>query len=649
MSENDTHDPDAPPVEYLTITSTYTREDWLTFQRACALRVQRDPRSRRSFLILAISFIAGLVIAWVDQASGGHLHIPSAAGGGLLVGIVIVLVLRNARRKYTPEAGGTFLCEHTLRFAADGIHASRPGSFAHTAWSQVQEVTAMTEYVYLWLDRLHGYLVPARDLPAGMTVASFRELIDAFMRAAVASAPGTTDASVPPSLVVSAPTLAARVESRDEARWSRAIPALLTLRTSAKMPASATPGCIAVLACISLVLWAVLQLLSGGADDEFYPYYGVPALAWYVLGLLTLAFLLTARALPAPGMRRTAVLVLAVTPLAMLANFAVSIVPAGADALIAAVAIGYLLLYFARGLRALTGYWQSTAVAAALAFALVFGLATSKLYIDTSVWLAADDADDSTRYDPSDSEAEAVQFSQSARIDRAVAALAPVSGGGSAAYFVGFAGVGEQRVFAEEIELASSVIDARYHTAPRSLYLVNDQRSFTAQPLASPTALRYALRKIAGRMQVDRDILFLALSSHGDRGSLSVSNNVFALHDLTASELASALRDSGIEWRVIVISACYAGSFIEPLRTPRTIVIAASAADRTSFGCADDRDLTYFGEAFYRDALPQAHSLREAFDAAVRAIDERERAEHVDASKPQAYFGAEIERHLASF
>ena len=78
------------------------------------------------------------------------------------------------------------------------------------------------------------------------------------------------------------------------------------------------------------------------------------------------------------------------------------------------------------------------------------------------------------------------------------------------------------------------------------------------------------------------------------------------------------------------------------------MLITAAAADRTSFGCSDDRDLTYFGEAFYRDALPAARSLRDAFDAANAAITARERREHVTPSNPQANFGKAMEEKLAS-
>jgi len=149
-------------------------------------------------------------------------------------------------------------------------------------------------------------------------------------------------------------------------------------------------------------------------------------------------------------------------------------------------------------------------------------------------------------------------------------------------------------------------------------------------------------------MDLGKDVLFLAISSHGSEDpAIAVSNSQFPLQSLTPEELAQALQDAGIEWRVIVISACYAGGFIGALRDPKTVIITAAAADRTSFGCSNDSELTYFGEAFYGQALPRARSLRDAFDAAKTAVAERESREHVTASDPQAYFGEEIEAKLA--
>jgi hypothetical protein len=179
--------------------------------------------------------------------------------------------------------------------------------------------------------------------------------------------------------------------------------------------------------------------------------------------------------------------------------------------------------------------------------------------------------------------------------------------------------------------------------------LINDQRDLERAPLATVSGLRYALRALGRRMNLDQDVLFLSISSHGaDDPAVIVSNSQLPLNDLTDEDLADALRDSGIQWRVIIISACYAGGFIDRLRDPKTIVIAAAAANRTSFGCSNDRDLTYFGEAFYRDALPTARSLRGAFEVAKAAIAAREHLEHVAPSDPQAYFGAKLEAKLAA-
>ncbi|HET9472543.1 MAG TPA: C13 family peptidase, partial [Steroidobacteraceae bacterium] len=150
------------------------------------------------------------------------------------------------------------------------------------------------------------------------------------------------------------------------------------------------------------------------------------------------------------------------------------------------------------------------------------------------------------------------------------------------------------------------------------------------------------------RMNRERDVLFLALSSHGKPDPhLVVENGALPLDRLTPERLAAMLRESRIRWKVLVISACYAGAFIEPLRDPYTVIITAAAPDRASFGCNDRRALTYFGEAFYDEALPGAASLRKAFDDAVADIERRESAEGLKPSRPQAHFGAEVERKLA--
>lgn len=235
---------------------------------------------------------------------------------------------------------------------------------------------------------------------------------------------------------------------------------------------------------------------------------------------------------------------------------------------------------------------------------------------------------------------------QPVMIDAQVRAISEHAPPGPQAYFLGFAGVGEERVFAQEIELAAARLAGRFGLADRSLRLVNDQRDLEAYPLASVAALHYALKAL-GRIMDDDDVLFLALSSHGWKdATLAISNPGMRPDALSAKDLARMLDEAGIRWRVIVISACYAGSFIKPLADEHTILITAAAKNRPSFGCGADSELTYFGEAFYRDALPAAPTLRAAFDSAKFEITMREKAERERPSNPQAYFGRLMEAKL---
>jgi hypothetical protein len=315
----------------------------------------------------------------------------------------------------------------------------------------------------------------------------------------------------------------------------------------------------------------------------------------------------------------------------------------------AGVAALYLCVFFMRGLHAVTGRPQRLTALVGVLFVAAFMWLSDAADAIPDVWNPRDGSAPGLASEDLLAEREAVLFEQADRID---AALEPVHRDDTAAaqaFFLGFAGVGDQKVFAQEIGLASRVLGERFNIGDRHLSLINDQRDLGRAPLASVTALNYALQGLAERMDTGKDVLFLSISSHGSQEpSIAVSNSGFPLTSLTAQDLDDALRESGIQWRVILISACYAGGFIDALRDPKTIVITAAAKDRTSFGCSNDSDLTYFGEAFYRDALPGAKSLRDAFEAAKKAIAEREHHEHETPSNPQAYFGAELEAKLAA-
>jgi hypothetical protein len=410
---------------------------------------------------------------------------------------------------------------------------------------------------------------------------------------------------------------------------------------------SAPTSVLIALSLVWLSLWVAIDWWQVLPDPQFL-LAGVPLFPWYALAILSLAALLRRQSNPQPPFAAALLLSLGLVPLPLLLA-ALAVPFFGLDWRLAAVVVlVHSSIYLARGLHTFTGESQRRATFAGIGFLIVFVWLTDALEAIPDVW-AAPEVTEAAEGGDSHADAETVLFEQPKRIDQALSAVRSEDSLNPKGFFLGFAGVGEQKVFAQEIGLASRVLSERYGMENRALALINDERDLQRAPLASVSGLKYALRGLAGRMSLDRDVLFLVISSHGaSEPAIAVSNSDLPLNDMTDEDLAEALSDSGIKWRVIIISACYAGGFIDALKNPRTIVITAAAADRTSFGCSNDRDLTYFGEAFFRDALPEARSLRDAFERAKTAIALRERREHVDASKPQAYFGAELEAKLAA-
>jgi hypothetical protein len=138
------------------------------------------------------------------------------------------------------------------------------------------------------------------------------------------------------------------------------------------------------------------------------------------------------------------------------------------------------------------------------------------------------------------------------------------------------------------------------------------------------------------------------LTSHGSQEGLAIVNGTVPLLQLSPGELRHALDESGIKWRVVIVSACYSGVFIDALKAADTLVITAADSQHSSFGCDDDRDLTYFGEALLRDSLPGAKSLEEAFQKAKDLIRRREISEHKVPSNPQISVGSALHAKLTS-
>lgn len=289
-------------------------------------------------------------------------------------------------------------------------------------------------------------------------------------------------------------------------------------------------------------------------------------------------------------------------------------------------------------------------VAATLVSAVVVAWPLFETAHDRSVWVRAPDPDERAhRAAVAAAAGESLLYSQPTLLARELESLQPRRPGRPNLYLVGVAGYAGQDVFMREVLFVDALFAERFGTRGRSLRLVNNRTTLGEIPLATRTSLAAALDKVGSLMDRDEDILFLFLTSHGQRGRLLVEFEPLVLADLTPADLRRMLDDAGVRNRVVVVSACYSGGFVEALRDDDTLVITASAAERNSFGCSSEAEFTYFGKAFFDEAMRVHGSFLAAFDAALPAIARREQVEGVAPSVPQRAVGAGIVPRLAAW
>lgn len=242
---------------------------------------------------------------------------------------------------------------------------------------------------------------------------------------------------------------------------------------------------------------------------------------------------------------------------------------------------------------------------------------------------------------------EKIYYAQPELLAAGLSRLEPGEEGKTELYLLALGGYGEENVFLKEVEHVREQFDSDFGTGSHSLVLANNPATTERYPLANAPNLQTALDGIAAKMNLDEDLLFLFMTSHGSPDhyfSLQLGN--LGLNDLTPEQLRQALDRAGIQWRVLLVSSCYSGGFVEALKSPQTLVITAAAEDRSSFGCGSQSDFTYFGDAYFRQALPREPRFIEAFDLARDWVTEREQKDGFTPSRPQRFVGTEIAAKL---
>ena len=195
-----------------------------------------------------------------------------------------------------------------------------------------------------------------------------------------------------------------------------------------------------------------------------------------------------------------------------------------------------------------------------------------------------------------------------------------------------------------EVDYVDALLAERF-AARGQITLVNHRDQLTERPLATRETIARAVRTLAERSGAE-DLIFIYLTSHGSADhQLVLAQPRMALDDLPATDLATLLQPLAERDKVVVISACYSGGFIEPLKSPNTLVITAARADRVSFGCSEESDFTYFGRALFAEAVQQTRDIVQAFTLAQARVAEREQADHYQASEPQIWAPQQVVEH----
>lgn len=264
------------------------------------------------------------------------------------------------------------------------------------------------------------------------------------------------------------------------------------------------------------------------------------------------------------------------------------------------------------------------------------------------LWYSAEEIDSEEENDPYEQvNIENTYRAQRDLLNDVFAGLLPQREGTIDLYFAGFGSYAYEDVFSKEVRIVRALFDDRFDTRGRSVALINNLSTLEEVPLASLGNLQDVLDEMGSRMDVEEDVLLLFLTSHGSKThEFSVDFWPLGLNDLTPEILREILDGSGIKWRVIVVSACYSGGFIDALKDDFTLVMTAAREDKTSFGCGSLSEFTYFGKAYFDEALREQRSFVEGFYSARQSIFERERKDGLSHSLPQIWIGSAIETKL---
>ncbi|HVQ68681.1 MAG TPA: C13 family peptidase [Bradyrhizobium sp.] len=244
-------------------------------------------------------------------------------------------------------------------------------------------------------------------------------------------------------------------------------------------------------------------------------------------------------------------------------------------------------------------------------------------------------------------DAAAIELSQPSLLEAEIKKLLPERKGTTDIYAIGIAGWSDQDVFTKELNGGLSILKTSLGLDRGAIRLVNNRDTLETSPVASRTNFAAAVHAVAGVMNKDEDVLLVFITSHGGPTGVGLVLADAFSSVLSPDHVASVLDREGIRNRVVIVSACYSGVFAKRLASADSIVLTAADESSPSFGCSNEREWTYFGDAFFNQSLNEGVSLEQAFEDAKVKISQWETRDELPPSSPQGHFGAVISEKLA--
>jgi hypothetical protein len=190
----------------------------------------------------------------------------------------------------------------------------------------------------------------------------------------------------------------------------------------------------------------------------------------------------------------------------------------------------------------------------------------------------------------------------------------------------------EQKVFDNFVNDFASMLKGRNDVASfTELHASIDDR----WPVSGLQALD---RSLTGLKPQEGEGCLVYLTGHGTPEGLALSADSPTIF-VRPTRMQSMLDSCAGRPTVLVISACFSGIYVRPgITRAERIVMTASAADLTSFGCSDNQQYTFFDQCFI-DAWTRQNNWGSLADDINQCVRSTESSGNFPASKPQFFFG----------